>query len=146
MAQKVFDRETVLDLTVNFIPLGILALFFVAFIVFTPFGFDSVITTIQLAIIAVSGLGLLALTYYSGMAVSKAEKAQEGAETERSSLISDKAPLIVGLVFAAAFGFELRTLLGMLFGIQVPTGPYLAGVVVVVVGGGLWYTLSSSDE
>jgi archaellum biogenesis protein FlaJ (TadC family) len=146
MAEKVFDRDTLLDLTVNFIPLGILALFFVAFVVFTPFGFDSVITTIQLAIIAVSALGLLALTYYSGMAVSKAEKAEADVEAERSSLISDKAPLIVGLVFAAAFGFELRTLVGMLFGIEVPTGPYLAAVAVVVVGGGLWYTLSTGDE
>jgi hypothetical protein len=146
MAEKVFDRETVLDLTVNFIPLGILALFFLAFLVFTPFGFDSVITTLQLAIIAVSALGLLALTYFSGMAVSKAEKEAEGTETERSSMISKRAGLIVGLVFAAAFGFELRTLLGMLFGVSVPTGPYFAALAVVIVGGGLWYSLSASGE
>ncbi|MFC7135062.1 MULTISPECIES: DUF6684 family protein [Salinibaculum] len=82
MSEKVFDRETLLDLTVNVIPFIILAFFFVAFIVFTPFGFDSVISSIQLAIIALSGIGLMVLTYYSGRAVSKAEKAEEAAAEE----------------------------------------------------------------
>lgn len=80
MAEKVFDRETLLDLTVNIIPFAILAFFFVAYIVFTPFGFDSVISSIQLGIIGVSAFGLLVLTYYSGLAVSKAENEMEAAE------------------------------------------------------------------
>jgi threonine/homoserine/homoserine lactone efflux protein len=79
MAEKVFDRETLLDLTVNVIPLAILAIFFAAFVVFTPFGFDSVISSIQLAIIGLSAVGLAVLTYFSGRAVSKAENAQEEA-------------------------------------------------------------------
>jgi archaellum biogenesis protein FlaJ (TadC family) len=146
MAEKVFDRETVLDLTVNFIPLGILLLFLVAYVVFTPFGFDSVITTLQLAIIAVAAIGLLALTYYSGMAVSKAEKADAGVEVERESLIGERAALLVGLVFAAALGWELRTVLGMLFGIELPTVPYVVALLVVVLGVGLWYSVSRSGE
>ena len=80
MSEKVFDRETLLDLTVNVIPFVILAFFFIAFIVFTPFGFDSVISSIQLAIIGVSALGLMVLTYYSGRAVSKAENEEAVAE------------------------------------------------------------------
>jgi arginine exporter protein ArgO len=82
MSEKVFDRETLLDLTVNVIPFVILAFFFIAFIVFTPFGFDSVISSLQLAIIGVSAIGLMVLTYYSGKAVSKAEKTEEAAADE----------------------------------------------------------------
>jgi hypothetical protein len=82
MAEKVFDRETLLDLTVNFIPLVILAVFFLGYIVFSPFGFDSVVSTIQLAIIGLMALALAALTYYSGKAVSKAEKAAEAEASE----------------------------------------------------------------
>lgn len=82
MTEKVFDRETMLDLTVNIIPFVIMAFFFVAFIVYTPFGFDSVISSIQLAIVGVSAIGLLVLTYFSGKAVSKAEKAEEAALEE----------------------------------------------------------------
>jgi uncharacterized membrane protein len=82
MAEKVFDRETLLDLTVNVIPFVIMAFFFIAFIVYTPFGFDSVISSIQLAIIGISAVGLMVLTYYSGRAVSKAENAEEAAAEE----------------------------------------------------------------
>ncbi len=82
MEEKVFDRETLLDLTVNIIPFVIMAIFFIAFIVYTPFGFDSVISSIQLAIVGVSAVALLVLTYYSGRAISKAEKADEVAVEE----------------------------------------------------------------
>jgi hypothetical protein len=82
MSEKVFDRETLLDLTVNVIPFVILAFFFIAFVVFTPFGFDSVISSIQLAIVGVSAIGLMVLTYFSGKAVSKAEKAEEAVAEE----------------------------------------------------------------
>jgi mannose/fructose/N-acetylgalactosamine-specific phosphotransferase system component IIC len=93
MTQKVFDRETLLDLTVNIIPLAILAFFFVGFVVFTPFGFDSVISTIQLAIIGVSALGLAVLTYYSGKAISRAESETE-AEALESGTDEDESPAI----------------------------------------------------
>lgn len=85
MSEKVFDRETLLDLTVNVIPFGILAIFFIAYLLFNPFGFDSVISGIQLAIIGVSGIGLMILTYYSGAAVSKAERETEAALEEEDA-------------------------------------------------------------
>lgn len=83
MAEKVFDRETLLDLTVNVIPLAILAIFFALFVVVAPFGLSNVLSTIQLAIIGTMFLGLFVLTYYSGKAISKAEKAADSeAELE----------------------------------------------------------------
>ncbi|WP_302080304.1 DUF6684 family protein [Salinibaculum rarum] len=98
MSEKVFDRETLLDLTVNVIPFGILVIFFGGFILFNPFGFDSVITGVQLAIIGVSAAGLMILTYYSGAAVSKAEseaeaalEAEEAGQLESSESVADEA-------------------------------------------------------
>lgn len=98
MSEKVFDRETLLDLTVNVIPFGILMIFFAAYLIFNPFDGDIVITAIQLAIVGVSGIGLMILTYYSGAAVSKAEmraeaqlEAQETAELEAGEEATDDA-------------------------------------------------------
>jgi flagellar biosynthesis/type III secretory pathway M-ring protein FliF/YscJ len=79
MEKELFDRETVLDLTVNFIPLGILLVFVVLYLVFNPFGFGSVISSIQFAIIGAMFVALAALTYYSGAAVSRAENQMEAA-------------------------------------------------------------------
>ncbi|MFT4923769.1 MAG: threonine/homoserine/homoserine lactone efflux protein [Haloarculaceae archaeon] len=89
MAEKIFDRETILDLTVNIIPLGILLFFLVAFTVYAPFGFDSVISTIQFAIVGVSAFGLAVLTYYSGKAISKAENEEEEAAAEEMAVADD---------------------------------------------------------
>jgi hypothetical protein len=95
MSEKVFDRETLLDLTVNVIPFGILAIFFAAYVLFNPFEGGGVITAIQLAIVGVSALGLMILTYYSGAAVSKAEMKSEAAleaeEAEQAELEADEA-------------------------------------------------------
>lgn len=77
MAAKVFDRETLLDLVVNVIPLAILGFFMVAFVVVNPFGFDAVFSSIQLAIVGVMFVGLAVLTYYAGKAISTAEKAEQ---------------------------------------------------------------------
>lgn len=80
MAEKVFDRETLLDLTVNVIPLGILLFFVAAFVVVSPWGFDSVISSVQLAIVGSFAVLLTLLTYYAGKAISKAEgEAEHGA-------------------------------------------------------------------
>jgi nucleotide-binding universal stress UspA family protein len=82
MEKELFDRETVLDLTVNFIPLAILLVFVVLYLVMNPFGVDSVISSIQFAIIGTMFVALAVLTYYSGAAVSRAEKETEAAELE----------------------------------------------------------------
>lgn len=74
MATRIFDRETLLDLTVNFIPLGIMAFFIVAFAVFNPFGFDPLASGLQFALIVAPLVLLAVLTYISGHAIAGAEK------------------------------------------------------------------------
>ncbi|MUV88879.1 cox cluster protein [Halapricum sp. CBA1109] len=76
MSSRTFDRDTILDLTVNVIPLAILGVFIVTFVLYSPgpFAFDSVASTLQLSIIGTTFVGLLALTYYMGKAVAGAEK------------------------------------------------------------------------
>jgi hypothetical protein len=74
MATKIFDRETMLDLTVNFIPLFIILFFIVAFAVFNPFGFDSMATGIQYALLVAPFVFLAILTYISARAIAGDEK------------------------------------------------------------------------
>ncbi|SDF85607.1 DUF6684 family protein [Halorientalis regularis] len=77
MLPSTFDRETILDLTVNMIPLGILLFFIVAFGLVNPFGWNNVISTIQFGILIAAFVLLAVLTYYSGKAISKAEAEME---------------------------------------------------------------------
>lgn len=75
-SSKIFDRDTLLDLTVNLIPLGIMAFFFLLFLVYAPtvFAWDSVFSTLQLAIVGTTFVLLAVLTYYAGKAIAGAEK------------------------------------------------------------------------
>ena len=77
MVSTPFDRETLLDLTVNVVPLAILLFFVVLFGAVNPFGFDSVISTLQFGIVIISAILLTILTYYSGLAVQNAEERTE---------------------------------------------------------------------
>lgn len=77
MSERTFDRETLLDLSVNIIPLGVLLFFVVLFAVVAPFPGDSVAITVQMAIIIVTGIALAILTYYSGKAIAGAEDDSE---------------------------------------------------------------------
>jgi len=72
-----FDRETLLDLVVNAIPLGIMLFFILVFLLVNPFGSDPVGTAIQLTIVGVTFAALLLLTYVSGRAISESEKELE---------------------------------------------------------------------
>lgn len=74
MSTKVFDRDTLLDLVVNFIPLFIILFFIVGYAVYTPFGIDSVPTTLQYALLIAPFVLLSILTYLSGKAIATAEK------------------------------------------------------------------------
>jgi hypothetical protein len=80
MSRTVFDRETLLDLTVNVIPLGIILFFFGAFAVFSPFSWDSTYTVLQFGILGTMFVALSALTYYSGKLIATDEKAREEAD------------------------------------------------------------------
>jgi len=74
MSTKVFDRDTLLDLTVNFIPLFILLFFLVGYAVYRPFGIDSVSQILQYALLIAPFVLLALLTYLSGKAIATAEK------------------------------------------------------------------------
>lgn len=80
--ERYIDRETMLDLTVNFIPLGILAFFFVTFLVFNPWDWDPLFTTLALFIIGWHFLLLVLLTWLSGRTIAKEEKTGEHQHTE----------------------------------------------------------------
>jgi hypothetical protein len=47
-------------------------------------------------------------------------------------LVRTRGGLFVGLVMLAAIGFELRTVLGMLVGFEVPMTPYLIVMIALV--------------
>lgn len=74
-----------LDLSVNIIPLGIMA-FFVVLYAFAPtFGFDPVIVAVQMGLIIFPFLGLAIVTYYSGRAVTRDEKKLEAGEIKTTT-------------------------------------------------------------
>lgn len=74
---EIFDRETLLDLTVNVIPLGIMLFFVVAFIVVDPFGGDFYGRVLQMGLIVFPFVALAILTYVSGKAIAGDEKRSE---------------------------------------------------------------------
>jgi hypothetical protein len=75
MATNVFDRETLLDLTVNFIPLFIIVFFVVGYLVYDPFRIDSVSRILQYVLLVAPFALLAILTYVSGKAIATTEKA-----------------------------------------------------------------------
>ncbi|UPM43764.1 DUF6684 family protein [Halocatena salina] len=77
MASSVFDRETLLDLSVNIIPLGIILFFIAVFVALPGFEYDPFITTIQMSLLVIPFIGLAVLTYVSGKAITKAEQELE---------------------------------------------------------------------
>lgn len=81
MDTDVFDRETLLDLTVNAIPLGIILFFVVLFVAYRPWTSAPVETVIQMMLMLGMFFGLLVLSYHAGRAISVAENEME-AETE----------------------------------------------------------------
>jgi hypothetical protein len=74
MANEIFDRETMLDLVVNFIPLFIILFFTIGFIFFNPFGFESLTSGIQFGLLIAPFILLAILTYISGKAIAGSEK------------------------------------------------------------------------
>lgn len=77
MASSVFDRETLLDLTVNIIPLGIILFFIVVFAALPGFGYDPLVTGVQMSLLVIPFVGLAFLTYISGKAIAEAEQELE---------------------------------------------------------------------
>lgn len=80
MTLRTFDRATLLDLTVNMVPLGIMLFFIVVFVVADPFGPDLVSTAVQMTIMVVMVASLGLLTYVSGRIISRDERRAETEE------------------------------------------------------------------
>jgi|AntDeeMetagen134_2_1112570.scaffolds.fasta_scaffold10662_1 hypothetical protein len=72
-----FERETLLDLTVNVIPMAIIVFFIVGFGVVPAFGVDPVLTTVQYSLLVVPLVALAALTYYAGKVIERDEAGHE---------------------------------------------------------------------
>lgn len=72
---EIFDRDTLLDLTVNVIPLGIILFFVAAFVLIDPFGgLDFYGRVLQMGLLAFPFVALAILTYVSGKAIAGDEK------------------------------------------------------------------------
>lgn len=70
-----FDRDTLLDLSVNAVPLFIILFFAVGFAVVAPWGLavDDLGTIVQFGLLVVPFVCLAVLTYVSGKAIGGAE-------------------------------------------------------------------------
>jgi hypothetical protein len=97
MSTRIFDRETLLDLTVNLIPLAILAFFVVVFALYSPgaFGWDSLFSTLQFSIMITTFILLAVLTYYAGKAIAGAEKSL-GMHAQTATFDPDAGTSLVG--------------------------------------------------
>lgn len=73
MSDTIFDKETLLDLLVNGIPLFILLFFLGVFVALPTFGFGGIEAGLQFGIVAVSFIALTILTYLVGKAITVAE-------------------------------------------------------------------------
>ncbi|WP_338728177.1 DUF6684 family protein [Haladaptatus sp. DJG-WS-42] len=74
MTERLFDRDTMLDLTVNMIPMGIILFFIIGFAVFNPFGFDLEKSSLQYALLIAPFAAMAVLTYYAGKAIATGER------------------------------------------------------------------------
>lgn len=97
MALFGFEKDTLLDLTVNFIPLGIILFFIAAFAVVPAFGVDPVFSGMQFALMISMFLLLGVLTYYAGRAIENAEKAEAAAgELEDATAVNEPVGEVTG--------------------------------------------------
>ena len=73
MSERTFDRETLLDLTVNVIPLGMLLFFIVLFAV-TTVGTNAIARAISQALLVVPFVVLAGTTYLTGRIIAESQK------------------------------------------------------------------------
>ena len=91
---KIFDKETLLDLTVNFVPLGILLFFVLYMVILDPWSTydDPLYLTLMLGLHIIPFVSLAILTYFSGKAIAGSEKEGEVYLAGRAS-VSSASPL-----------------------------------------------------
>jgi hypothetical protein len=75
---RLLTRETLDDVLVNLVPLGVLATFVAVFLLSAPYPLDPLYVTVHVALIAIPALVLLVFTYYALRAVTEAERGGEG--------------------------------------------------------------------
>ena len=79
MNSAVFDKDTILDLTVNIVPLFILAFFIVAYFAVNPWGMDDIlVAAISHGILLFTFLSLAVLTYVAATYIEGDEAEAEG--------------------------------------------------------------------
>lgn len=74
MSKYGLDRQTVLDISVNIIPLFILIFFFALFIVYDPFLWKPFPVGVSLILIIIPFVLLALLTYVAGRTIQESEK------------------------------------------------------------------------
>lgn len=74
------DRETLLDLSVNLIPLGMLFLFVLLFLVYSPWQGGGFELGISIALTLIPFLFLALITYVSGAVIQKEEEQSSDSE------------------------------------------------------------------
>jgi uncharacterized membrane protein len=77
VTERYIDKETMLDLTVNIIPLGIIVFFFVVFILYDPWGWEPLFTVLALGLLVVHFTALAVLTWLAGRTIAKEEQTGE---------------------------------------------------------------------
>ncbi|MFB6271176.1 MAG: DUF6684 family protein [Halobacterium sp.] len=74
MSSTIFDKDTLLDLTVNIVPLAIMAFFFVAYLLVNPWGSGLTLERgIQFFLIGWMFVGLSILTYVAATKIETGE-------------------------------------------------------------------------
>lgn len=74
MSSSVFDKDTLLDLTVNIVPLAILAFFFVVFVALNPWGSGvSLERAIQFVLVGWVFVALAVLTYVAAKRIEASD-------------------------------------------------------------------------
>jgi hypothetical protein len=74
MPIPVFEAETWLDLTVNLVPLGIIAFFFALFAALSPWGFEGLTSVVAFALLVVPFVALAGLTYVAARKIESGEE------------------------------------------------------------------------
>jgi len=87
MSERTFDRETLLDLTVNVIPLGIILFFVALFLVIRPWERNLFVTAVSMGLLVVPFVALALLTYLSGRVIASAEQTDASAVDGDSGLL-----------------------------------------------------------
>lgn len=74
MSSSVFDKDTLLDLTVNIVPLGILAFFMAVFLITNPWETGNTLERVlQFVLVGWMFVGLAVLTYFSAKAIESGD-------------------------------------------------------------------------